>query len=93
MIRAARTVILWLMGVVAALALAIAYPAYLQLTGNFYVVSPGTAYRAAQMDGQALVQWTQDHGIASVLNLRGANPGPTGMKPNAPSPTVWASPA
>lgn len=47
----------------------------LQATGNFHVVSEGKVYRAAQMDGQNLVRWQQEYGIASVLNLRGESIG------------------
>lgn len=53
----------------------VAFLAFLQISGNFHEVSRGTVYRAAQMDGQDLVRWTQEHGIASVLNLRGRNDG------------------
>lgn len=60
--------------VVTVLALA-GYLGWLQLNGNFHEVSPGTVYRAAQMDGQALARWKREYGIASVLNLRGENSG------------------
>lgn len=53
----------------------VGYLAFLQLSGNFHVVSDGQVYRAAQMDGQALARWSREHGIASVLNLRGSNAG------------------
>lgn len=53
----------------------IGYLGYLRLSGNFHEVSAGQVYRAAQMDGQALVRWHGEHGIASVLNLRGENDG------------------
>lgn len=51
------------------------YLAFLQISGNFHTVSPGTVYRAAQMDGQALARWKREYGIASVLNLRGPDQG------------------
>lgn len=51
------------------------YLTWLQISGNFHEISPDTAYRAAQMDGQKLVRWHRDYGIASVLNLRGENDG------------------
>ena len=57
------------------LVVAFGYLGFLRLSGNFHEVSPGAVYRAAQMDGQALVRWHRDHGIASVLNLRGENDG------------------
>jgi protein tyrosine/serine phosphatase len=53
----------------------VAYLAFLQITGNFYEVSSGTVYRAAQMDGQSIARWKREHGIASILNLRGAADG------------------
>lgn len=53
------------------LGLLIGYLAYLQISGNFYEVSSGTVYRAAQMDGQKLSKWKRENGIASILNLRG----------------------
>lgn len=48
------------------------YLLYLQLSGNFHVVVPGEVYRAAQMDTEDLALWRKEYGIASVLNLRGA---------------------
>ncbi|MDO5641804.1 MAG: tyrosine-protein phosphatase [Paracoccus sp. (in: a-proteobacteria)] len=51
------------------------YLGYLRVSGNFHEVSTGQVYRAAQMDGQKLVRWQRQHGIASVLNLRGQNDG------------------
>ena len=50
----------------------IGYLAYLQLSCNFYEVSSKTVFRAAQMDGQDIAKWKREHGIASILNLRGA---------------------
>ena len=49
--------------------------AYLQISGNFHEVVPGQVFRAGQMDGQKLARWKREHGIASVLNLRGQNDG------------------
>ncbi|MDO5604604.1 MAG: tyrosine-protein phosphatase [Paracoccus sp. (in: a-proteobacteria)] len=66
-----RTAIL----VAAAVVVAMGWFGWLHASGNFHEISPGSAYRAAQMDGQALVRWQREHGIATVLNLRGANPG------------------
>lgn len=65
-----------LAGLVALLALALllAWPAWLQLRGNYHVVLPGLAYRAAQPDGAALRRAQAQDGIRSVLNLRGAQP-------------------
>ena len=48
---------------------------WLQASGNFHPIVAGQAYRAAQLDGASLRRWQRDHGIASVLNLRGENDG------------------
>jgi protein tyrosine phosphatase (PTP) superfamily phosphohydrolase (DUF442 family) len=39
---------------------------------NFHVVTPGVLYRSGQMSGGALAQAIREHGIKSVINLRGA---------------------
>lgn len=52
-----------------------AWLAFLQATGNFHAVIPGEYYRSAQMDRASLSEWTREHRIRSVINLRGANPG------------------
>lgn len=61
--------------VAVALTMAVGYLAFLQLSGNFHAVVAGQVYRAAQMDGQKLARWKREHGIASILNLRGENAG------------------
>lgn len=48
---------------------------YLQASGNFHEVVAGEVYRANQVTPEALDSYTKDHGIRSVLNLRGAEPG------------------
>ena len=40
---------------------------------NFHVVSAGKIYRSAQLDADSLTQLVHEHGIKSVLNLRGSN--------------------
>ncbi len=40
---------------------------------NFHVVSDGRVYRSAQMDANALARAIQEHGIKTVINLRGGN--------------------
>ena len=42
---------------------------------NFHVVSPGLIYRSAQLDAAGLTQVVREHGIKSILNLRGADKG------------------
>lgn len=48
---------------------------YLRLNGNIHVVEDGVVYRSGQLTGGELEQTIAAHGIRSVLNLRGANPG------------------
>ena len=40
---------------------------------NFHVVSEGRIYRSAQMDAKSLASAIQEHGIKTVINLRGGN--------------------
>jgi protein tyrosine phosphatase (PTP) superfamily phosphohydrolase (DUF442 family) len=42
---------------------------------NFHTVSPGLVYRSAQMDAGALATVIREHGIRSIINLRGAGAG------------------
>ena len=51
------------------------FAAYLTAAHNFHVVSPGLIYRSAQLDADGLTRTVQDHGIKSILNLRGVNNG------------------
>ena len=48
---------------------------YLVANHNFHVVAPGILYRSGQMSGAALAKSIQEHGIKSILNLRGAGNG------------------
>ncbi|HZV34942.1 MAG TPA: dual specificity protein phosphatase family protein [Verrucomicrobiae bacterium] len=41
------------------------------LNHNFHVVSPGQVYRCGQLDVPDLTRVVQEHGIKSILNLRG----------------------
>jgi protein tyrosine/serine phosphatase len=52
-----------------------AFFAYLDGSGNFHEVVAGEVYRSNQVTPEALATYTADHGIRSVLNLRGAQPG------------------
>lgn len=52
-----------------------AFIAYLNWSGNFHTVVAGEVYRSNQVTPEALASYTADHGIRSVLNLRGAAPG------------------
>ncbi len=42
---------------------------------NFHVVQPGKLYRSAQLSPRALEKYIKQHGIKTVVNLRGAHPG------------------
>jgi protein tyrosine/serine phosphatase len=49
------------------------YALYLVETGNFHEITPGEAYRSAQLDGDELEHYIKKYGIRSILNLRGEN--------------------
>lgn len=49
--------------------------AYWQAGGNFHEVEAGRYYRSAQLDAADLDRVIRQHGIRTVLNLRGANAG------------------
>lgn len=51
------------------------FAGYLHLTGNFHAVIEGQLYRAAQVSPVNLEKWHNEHGVATVLNLRGENTG------------------
>lgn len=59
---------------VAALATGV-YLATLQITGNFHAVVEGELYRSAQPGPADIVRYAQDHGIKTIINLRGENKG------------------
>ena len=42
---------------------------------NFHTVSEGRIYRSAQMGGEALAGVVREHGIKSIINLRGGGAG------------------
>jgi protein tyrosine phosphatase (PTP) superfamily phosphohydrolase (DUF442 family) len=52
-----------------------AYCGVIIYQGNFNAVEAGILYRSAQPDRDDLVAAARQHGIKSVLNLRGRNPG------------------
>ncbi|NTE32221.1 dual specificity protein phosphatase family protein [Agrobacterium tumefaciens] len=45
----------------------------IQLLGNFHEVVAGQLYRSNQPSSEQLVRYTRDHGIKTVINLRGEN--------------------
>lgn len=52
-----------------------AYWGAVQYDGNFHAVKEGEFYRSAQLTGTELHGVIRDHGIRSILNLRGGHPG------------------
>ena len=52
-----------------------AYALYTHEHGNFHPVIEHRVYRSRQLDQQELVQYISQHGIKTVLNLRGTNLG------------------
>lgn len=61
-------------GAVAALAIAAiggGYLGYLQLSGNFHIVVAGEFYRSAQPSARQLQNYVTEHGIRTIINLRG----------------------
>ncbi|MBB3976504.1 protein tyrosine/serine phosphatase [Rhizobium azooxidifex] len=49
------------------------YAANLQVTGNFHTVIEGELYRSAQPNPAQLESYVRDHGIRTIINLRGEN--------------------
>ena len=70
-----RILLAAILGLVLTAALAGGWAGYLQLVGNIHTVERGELYRSAQLDGPALEAVIRKDGIATVLNLRSANPG------------------
>ncbi len=69
----------WLrrMGLAAAIAAALAgaWAGYMRLTGNFHSVEEGMIYRSGQLSGEQLDSRIREHGIRTIINLRGNNKG------------------
>lgn len=51
-----------------------AYAGYLQVSGNFHTVIEGQLYRSAQPSAGDLASYVREHGIRTVINLRGSHP-------------------
>ncbi|GLI53857.1 dual specificity protein phosphatase family protein [Thermodesulfovibrio yellowstonii] len=47
---------------------------YMEEQGNFHEITPGEAYRSAQLDRDELEYYIKKYNIKSILNLRGENP-------------------
>jgi protein tyrosine/serine phosphatase len=54
-----------------------AYWGIIQYQGNFHAVKDGEFYRSAQLTKSELHDAVREHGIRSILNLRGGHPGET----------------
>jgi protein tyrosine/serine phosphatase len=65
--RVAATAIALVLGSLAA------YAGVLQISGNFHTVIAGQLYRSAQPTSAQLERYVRDHGIETVINLRGEN--------------------
>lgn len=55
--------------------LSLLYFGGLQLFDNLHAVVPGEVYRSAQLSSEDILRYKEKHGIRSILNLRGENPG------------------
>jgi undecaprenyl-diphosphatase len=49
------------------------YISYILATGNFHPITPGEAYRSAQLDRDELEYYIKKYNIRSIVNLRGKN--------------------
>src|SRR5882724_2650657 len=68
--RCGRVLLLAFLGVVVVVG---GFALVLVARHNFHVVSEGRVYRSAQMDAGSLARAIQEHGIKTVINLRGGN--------------------
>lgn len=75
--RTGRRLALRLVGCLASVVLVsiLSYAGVLAATGNFHTVAPGEVYRAAQPSAAAISDYQRDHGVRTILNLRGENRG------------------
>lgn len=55
------------------IAVVIAYVGVTAMTGNFHTVAEGEVYRSAQPTPAALERYVREHGVKTVINLRGEN--------------------
>ena len=55
--------------------LTMSYLLYMNEQGNFHPITPGEAYRSAQLDRDKLEYYIKKYNIKSILNLRGENRG------------------
>ena len=59
----------------AVLFLPASYFIYMEEQGNFHAITPGEAYRSAQLDGDELKHYIRKYNIKSIINLRGKRTG------------------
>jgi protein tyrosine/serine phosphatase len=59
----------------AVLFLPASYFIYMEEQGNFHTITPGEAYRSAQLDGDELQHYIRKYKIKSIINLRGKRTG------------------
>jgi protein tyrosine phosphatase (PTP) superfamily phosphohydrolase (DUF442 family) len=59
----------------AVLFLPASYFIYMEEQGNFHVITPGEAYRSAQLDSDELQHYIRKYNIKSIINLRGKRTG------------------
>jgi protein tyrosine phosphatase (PTP) superfamily phosphohydrolase (DUF442 family) len=59
----------------AVLFLPASYFIYMEEQGNFHAITPGEAYRSAQMDSDELRHYIRKYNIKSIINLRGKRSG------------------
>jgi protein tyrosine phosphatase (PTP) superfamily phosphohydrolase (DUF442 family) len=59
----------------AVLFLPASYFIYMEEQGNFHTITPGEAYRSAQLDGDELQHYIRKYNIKSIINLRGKRTG------------------
>jgi len=56
------------------LTLTMSYLSYMEEQGNFHPITPGEAYRSAQLDRDELEYYIKKYNIKGILNLRGKSP-------------------
>ncbi len=49
------------------------YTYFFEINSNFREVVPGVVYRSAQPDSEQLMEWIDEYGLKTVINLRGKN--------------------
>jgi protein tyrosine/serine phosphatase len=53
---------------------AASYFFYMEEQGNFHTITPGEAYRSAQLDADELEHYINKYNLNSIVNLRGEHP-------------------